>query len=81
LIAYIKGGTPRTRLHGLQSVIFGVVWPACLFVASWIDAVVTRAVFVAFGVVWLALLLTTAVGADPPFPGARRLARIAQEAL
>lgn len=67
-IAYFSGRTPRTRFHGLQAVVVGVLWPAALYAGSAISPEATRIAFAAGAVVWLVLLLGTAVGRDPTLP-------------
>jgi hypothetical protein len=72
LFAYLKGSSPRVRLHGLQSVALGILWPSALYVGSWVSATATRVAFVAFVAIWIGLLVTTAFGWDPVVPGTRR---------
>ena len=72
LLAYLKGSSPRVRLHGLQSVAFGILWPSALYAGSWISPTATRAAFVVFAALWIVLLFTTAFGLDPVVPGTRR---------
>ncbi len=70
-IAYLKGRDRRTRMHGLQSVLLGVAWPAALYVGSWMTPAVTQAAFFAGAGAWLMLLAATALGRDPFVPGGR----------
>ena len=55
-------------MHGLQSVLFGTLWPAGLFGAATLSSTATRAVALAGAVVWLLLVLLTLVGRDPSLP-------------
>ena len=71
LIAYVRGRTERTRLHGLQSVVLGVVWPASLYLLSWVSPRATQIGFAAAVLLWLVLLITTVAGADLTLPGTR----------
>ena len=80
LVAYLKGATPRARFHGLQSVLLGVLWPAALYVCSWVSPSATRIAFVVAAALWLVALLGTALGRNPGVPGLRsRLATLAEE--
>jgi len=69
LVAYLLGSSARARRHGLQSVVFGVLWPAALLVASALDSGLALPLFGAGVVVWLVLLVATAAGADLHLPG------------
>ena len=73
LAAYLGGSTPRARFHGLQAILFGVVWPALLYAASYVSIGATQAVF-GFGVVvWVICLALTALGRDLRIPGVSRV--------
>ena len=72
LLAYLKGSSQRVRLHGLQSVAFGIMWPSALYVGSWISPTATRVAFVVFAALWIVLLVGTVFGFDPAVPGTRR---------
>ena len=72
LIAYLKGRSARMRLHGLQSVGLGVLWPAALYVGSWISPLATRIAFGFCALLWIALIVSTAVGFDVVLPGTKR---------
>lgn len=72
LFAYLKGSSPRVRLHGLQSVALGILWPSALYVGSWISPTATRVAFAALAAIWIGLLVSTAFGLDPVVPGTRR---------
>jgi uncharacterized membrane protein len=81
LPAYLKGRDPRTRFHGLQSIVYGFLWPAALFGATYISAAATQIVFGLGGLLWLALLVTTMLGRDLKLPFiADLLTRAAAEA-
>ena len=73
LIAYVKGRTPRMRFHGLQGVLFGVMWPASLYVCSWVTPGATQIAFLAGIAIWLVVVVTTAVGRNPRLPGLARV--------
>ncbi|MFN2490763.1 MAG: hypothetical protein ABR529_13725 [Actinomycetota bacterium] len=78
LIAYFAGATPRMRLHGLQSVLFGVALPPALSAAAAWTPGATQAVAVLGALAWLAFLGGSAAGKDPGVPVlARRLAALA----
>lgn len=68
LLAYLKGRDARTRFHGLQAVVYGFLWPAVLFGATYISAAVTQILFGLGGLLWLALLVTTMLGRDLKLP-------------
>jgi hypothetical protein len=58
-------------MHGLQSILFGTVWPLALYGASEISPGVTKVVFAAGALVWAIFLIGTLVGRDPIVPGLR----------
>ena len=68
LIAFLRGSRSRTRFHGLQAVLLGSLWPALLYVCSFITPGATQIAFVVGLAVWLVLLLATAFGRDPRLP-------------
>ena len=72
LFAYLKGRTARMRLHGLQSVGLGVLWPVALYVGSWISPAATRAAFAVCALVWIMLIVSTAFGFDAAVPGTKQ---------
>jgi uncharacterized membrane protein len=69
-LAYFRGRTPRVRLHGLQSLILGALWPAALYLGSAISPTVTVLVALAGAVVWVTFFLTALAGRDLLIPGA-----------
>jgi uncharacterized membrane protein len=71
LFAYLKGSSPRVRLHGLQSVALGILWPSALYVGSWISPTATRVAFIVFAALWMVLIAAAAFGFDPVVPGTR----------
>lgn len=75
LIAYFKSSSSRGRFHGLQSVMFGLAWPAVLYLCSAWTPGATQVAFFAGAAVWLLLLVITAFGADPRVPGTGGLLR------
>ena len=80
LVAFLTGSTSRVRFHGLQAIVFGAVWPLLLYAATWTTPVVTQIIGAAGLLLWLILIITTALGRDLqlPFLGERlRAAAIA----
>ncbi|MDQ3619389.1 MAG: hypothetical protein M3391_04580 [Actinomycetota bacterium] len=71
LFAYLKGRSPRMRLHGLQSVCLGVLWPAALYAGSWISPSGTRIAFAVCALLWIGLIVATALGFDAMLPGTK----------
>jgi uncharacterized membrane protein len=69
LIAYALGTSPRMRKHGLQAIVLGAMWPAALFVASWISEWTTRVVFVLGALTWIVAMVVAAAGRDLRLPG------------
>jgi uncharacterized membrane protein len=56
------------RFHGLQAVWIGFIFPLALYVASLLTPAVTRVVAVLEVLVWLGLVVGTAIGRDPALP-------------
>jgi hypothetical protein len=82
IAAYLGGGSVRTRMHGLQAIVFGTVWPLALYGASALSAGATKVVFAAGALIWAVLLIGTLVGRDPIAPGLRGvLRRVAADPL
>lgn len=81
LIAFGLGRAARVRRHGLQSVVFGALWPALVYVASLAGAAGSRAAFALGALLWLALLISTGLGRDPWWPGTGALGRWAETSL
>ena len=75
MAAYLSSNDARTQAHGLQSVVLGGVWPLALWLASVISATATRAIFICFLVLWVAMLLTAALGRDVMIPWLRTAIR------
>lgn len=69
LVALALGSDSRTRFHGLQAIVFGLVWALGLSVGAAASPGVTKIVFVLGLVGWLVLLAATAAGKDPELPG------------
>jgi uncharacterized membrane protein len=67
-IAYSTGRSARTRFHGLQAVWIGFIFPLALYAGSWLTPSVTRIVLVLEILVWLGLVLGSAIGRDPMLP-------------
>jgi hypothetical protein len=81
LVAYFTGSSLRTRWHGLQSIAFGLLWPALMFAGSAVSAGAAQLAFGVGTLVWLVLLAATATGMDPKLPGGSRLKRAAERSL
>jgi uncharacterized membrane protein len=78
LIAYLTGRDQRVRMHGLQAIAIGLLWPLCLYAAGLGPVAAVQGVFVAFTLVWLGFLLLTLLGRDPRLPVlGKRLAEMA----
>jgi hypothetical protein len=59
----------RVRLHGLQAITLGVVWPAALYACSALLApVATQIAFLAGAATWLVLFVSAALGKDVLIP-------------
>lgn len=67
-VAFLTGGSARSRFHGLQAIVFGSGWAVALYAASAIAASVTTIVALVGATIWLFLGLATAVGRDPQIP-------------
>ena len=75
LVAYFKSSTPRGRFHGLQSALFGLLWPVFLYLCSaWTPGATQVAFFAGLGL-WLLLFAVTLFGLDPRLPGTGGLLR------
>ena len=68
LVAYLTGRDPRSRAHGLQAIVIGLLWPLSLYVAALGPSVAVQIVFGLWAVVWLGFLVATALGRDPRLP-------------
>ena len=80
LAAYLKGTSARVRFHGLQAIALGVVWPAALYACTYLSPGVTQLCAAVGAVIWIGLLVTTALGLNPRLPVAGRyLQRAASE--
>ncbi|MDP9067649.1 MAG: hypothetical protein M3N53_04765 [Actinomycetota bacterium] len=80
LAAYLLGADARTRFHGLQAILIGLLWPLALYAASSMSAALTRVVFVAGVTVWLLLIVVAASGRDITLPAVGRyLERLSRE--
>jgi uncharacterized membrane protein len=69
LTAFLFSTDPRVRFHGLQSIVLGAAWPAAMYLGSFLSAGVTRVAAGVGALVWVVLLVTTAVGRDIEVPG------------
>jgi uncharacterized membrane protein len=68
LAAYLLSSSARVRLHGLQAVTLGLVWPAALYACAALSRTATQIAFFVGAVVWLVLLVSTAFGKDVHIP-------------
>ncbi len=73
LLAYSLGRDQRVRFHGLQAVVFGFLWPVAIYAGSLAGPIGTRITFALGVLIWIGLLVVTALGRDPRLPGGRRL--------
>ena len=80
LLVYLSTRNPRARFHGLQSVAFGALWPAAIYLASLGGPIGTRVAAGVGALIWIALLVLAAFGRDPRLPGGSRLRAWAAEA-
>ena len=69
LIAYFAASTERVRMHGLQSTVFGLLWPASLYGCSAISPGATQVAFFVGLAVWILLFAVTLFGLNPRLPG------------
>ena len=67
-LAYFNGRKARTRFHGLQAVLLGILWPATLYAGSAVSPDATFIVAVAGAVIWIAFMLIALLGKDPRLP-------------
>jgi uncharacterized membrane protein len=72
-IAFFVSESTRVRFHGFQAILYGVAWPALLYLASALSSGPTVVVALGGALGWAALIALTALGADPSIPGVRRL--------
>ena len=68
MAAYFLSTTERGQFHGAQAVAMGFVWPITLYVSSFVAPVATQVVFALGMIVWIGLIVTTAVGKDLRLP-------------
>ncbi|CAN5789813.1 hypothetical protein BH18ACT15_BH18ACT15_15440 [soil metagenome] len=68
LVAYLKGRKARTRFHGLQAILVGLLWPVALLACSAVSPGATQVAFGAGALLWLTLLVSSAAGADLRLP-------------
>ena len=82
IAAFLAGGSVRTRVHGLQAILFGTLWPLALYGASELSAGATKVVFAVGALIWGIFLVGTLIGRDPMIPGLRGvLTRAASDPL
>ena len=65
MIAFFGARSERVRTHGAQAVVLGALWPAATYAASLAGAGATRVAFAIGVLVWVALMVATALGLDP----------------
>jgi uncharacterized membrane protein len=68
LVAYLAAHSARTRFHGLQSVLLGVLWPLALYAGALLSPEVTQGAGAAGALAWLVFLGGAAIGKDPRWP-------------
>ncbi|MDQ3645799.1 MAG: hypothetical protein M3345_02555 [Actinomycetota bacterium] len=68
LVAYVMGRSRLMRFHGLQSVLFGSVWPTILYACAWITPGATQVAFLLGAITWVALAVAAARGRDAGLP-------------
>lgn len=68
LVAYSMGTSSRVRFHGLQAIVLGLAWPLLLYAASALAPIATQIVFALGGLLWLWLVVASALGRDPALP-------------
>jgi len=69
LLALGLGSETRTRFHGLQAIVFGLVWALALYAGSAVSASATKVVFAVGAASWLFLFGATLAGRNPKLPG------------
>ena len=67
-LAFLLSASPRTKTHGLQAIVLGIVWPLLLYAASALTAVATWFVGLIGALAWLGFMVLTAAGRDPKLP-------------
>ncbi len=73
LVALGLGSNARTRFHGMQAIVFGLVWALALYGGSALSPAATKAVFGVGAISWLLLFVATLAGRDPRLPGVGRV--------
>ena len=73
LVAYLTGREPRTRFHGLQAIVLGLLWPVALYAIGLGPAVAVQVTFAVGFLTWLWFLILTMLGRDPRLPLVARL--------
>jgi uncharacterized membrane protein len=68
LAAFFNGSSPRVRLHGLQAIVLGLLWPASLYLCSLVTPGATQVAFAIGLLVWLVLMGGAAAGHDVRLP-------------
>ncbi|HVL64077.1 MAG TPA: hypothetical protein VM573_02780 [Actinomycetota bacterium] len=68
LIVYLRGRDAAARFHGLQSVALGVLWPAGMWLGSFVAPLATLVLFVTGLVAWLAMLIGALFRRDVALP-------------
>jgi uncharacterized membrane protein len=69
LLAVALGGEPRTRFHGMQAIVVGLLWAIALYAGSALSPAATKVAFAAGALTWFLLMGATALGRDPKLPG------------
>jgi uncharacterized membrane protein len=72
VIAFLFAADPRVRFHGMQAIVFGLLWALALYGGAALSPTLTRVVAAVGALIWVVLLGATAAGRDPALPGLRR---------
>ena len=67
-IAYFSSRSARVRFHGLQAIVYGLVWVVVIYGCAQLSTRATQLAFAIGGIGWLALIVGTLIGADPRLP-------------
>jgi uncharacterized membrane protein len=68
LLAYLLADDSRLRVHGLQAITVGTLWPVAIYGASAVSPTATRIAFAVGVVTWIVLLVGAALGRNPRLP-------------
>jgi uncharacterized membrane protein len=77
LAAYLLSERPRVRMHGLQAIALGLLWPAAVYAGSAISPGAAQITFGVGMVAWITFFVGTALGKDPHLPFTGRFFELA----